>query len=63
MRKKLIMLFAIALVVMDGDIHAFDLENEWGTIDIHGFISQGFLKSDRNNFYAKTEDGTFRFNE
>ncbi|MCP4348535.1 MAG: hypothetical protein GY795_23885 [Desulfobacterales bacterium] len=32
-------------------------------IRIHGFISQGYLKSDRNNFIAETEDGTFQFNE
>ena len=32
-------------------------------IDIHGYISQGFLMSNRNNFLAKTESGSFQFNE
>lgn len=32
-------------------------------IEIHGFLSQGYLESDHNNFLAKTEDGTFQFNE
>ncbi len=33
-------------------------------LDIHGFVSQGYLKSDDNNFLtAETEDGSFQFNE
>jgi hypothetical protein len=32
-------------------------------IDIHGFISQGFLYSNRNNYLADTGTGTFQFNE
>ncbi len=36
---------------------------EFGEVDIHGFISQGYLKSDDINFLADTEDGTFEFNE
>jgi hypothetical protein len=33
------------------------------TIAVHGFLSQGYLKSDRNNFLANTEEGTFEFRE
>ncbi len=33
------------------------------TLDIHGFLSQGYLKSDHNNFLAETEKGTFEFRE
>jgi hypothetical protein len=36
---------------------------EAGMVDIHGFLSQGYLHSDNNNFYADTEEGTFQFNE
>ncbi len=36
---------------------------DYSAVDIHGFISQGYLKSDHNNFLADTEDGTFQFNE
>lgn len=32
-------------------------------VDIHGFISQGYLKSDANNFFAQTEKGTTQFSE
>jgi len=42
---------------------AEELAQERDRIDVHGFLSQGFLQSDRNNFYAKTKAGTFQFNE
>ncbi len=32
-------------------------------IDIHGFISQGYLKTDHNNFLAETKRGTWEFSE
>lgn len=32
-------------------------------VTLHGFLSQGYLKSNHNNFYAETESGTFEFNE
>lgn len=33
-------------------------------VDIHGFLSEGFLWSANNNFYsAQTTDGSFQFNE
>jgi hypothetical protein len=32
-------------------------------IDIHGFISQGFLWSDENNYLGDSEEGSFQFNE
>lgn len=36
----------------------------WGEgVDIHGFISQGYLKTDQNNYLAETDEGTFQFNE
>ncbi len=36
---------------------------EKNDIQIHGYISQGFLFSNHNNFLADTEKGTFQFNE
>ena len=36
---------------------------ENGTIDIHGFIAQGFLQTSDNNFMAETKKGTLEFNE
>ncbi len=32
-------------------------------VDIHGFISQGYLKTDNNNYLADTKDGSTQFNE
>jgi len=32
-------------------------------IDIHGFISQGYLKTTHNYFYGDTADGSLEFNE
>ncbi len=42
-----------------GCIYAY----EYKGIDIRGFISQGYLQSSDNNFFAETEDGTTQFNE
>jgi hypothetical protein len=39
------------------------LAGESFKIDIHGYISQGFLISNKNNFLADTQKGTFQFNE
>ncbi len=36
---------------------------ETRAIDIHGFASQGYMKSDNNNFMANTSEGTFDFTE
>ncbi len=32
-------------------------------VDMHGFISQGFLKSTGNNIFGMSKDGSFKFNE
>jgi len=63
MKKKIVfsipfllfVLYSTAAGAMDFDM----LDN----VDIHGFISQGYLKSTENNFFAKTVDGTPQFNE
>ncbi len=38
-------------------------ENVLHRIQIHGSLSQGYLKSNHNNWMGETEDGTFNFNE
>lgn len=55
--KKILFVFFMSAAA--GNTCAFDLSKT----DIHGFISQGFMVSDRNNYCADTEDGTFQFNE
>lgn len=32
-------------------------------IAMHGFVSQGYLKSSANKYFSNTEDGTFEYNE
>jgi len=51
----LVAFYSTASLAMDFDM----LDN----VDIHGFLSQGYLKSTENNFFAETEDGTPQFNE
>lgn len=36
---------------------------EQDDVEIHGFLTQGYLKSDENDFIADTHKGTFQFNE
>jgi hypothetical protein len=63
-KKQLVILGLFGVTVLGTPAFAelFD-ESLWKSFDVHGFISQGFLKSDANNFYADTEDGTFQFHE
>ena len=37
--------------------------NELPSVDIHGFVSTGYMESNENNYLAPTEEGTFEFNE
>lgn len=39
--------------------HAFDPES----IQIHGFASTGYLRSDHNNYLVQSKEGSFEFNE
>ncbi len=57
--KKIIKLTLLLLVICPVSIFAYNGEG----FEIHGFISQGYLKSDNNNYLAETEEGTFEFNE
>lgn len=59
-RLALILLFIIIFIYsLYCPAFAYDIED----IKIHGFISQGYLKTDQNNYLADTEKGTFQFNE
>lgn len=51
-----------AIIFSSGSLYAVELD-KMGGVQIHGFISQGYLYSDENNFYADTENGTPKFNE
>jgi len=58
MRKIMIMLAMVFLLGTTG-AHAFEL----GNVEIHGFASQGYLKSDHNDYLVPSEEGSFEFNE
>lgn len=63
MKKKIVFLIVFLLCASHskyGLAMEFDMLDN---VDIHGFISQGYLKSTDNNFFAETEDGTPQFNE
>ena len=54
-------LFFISLILVCLSLSTLHAGNE--DVDIHGFISQGYLKTTRNNYIADSTDGTFQFNE
>ncbi len=58
MKKTIIIMLSVLFV------YSAFASDEYGDVDIHGFISQGFLQSDEYKFYyADTDDGTYEFNE
>lgn len=60
MKKLLLPLIIATLVVWTGPAMAYDA----GGVDIHGFISQGFLISNDYNYLAhNSTDGSFEYNE
>jgi len=36
---------------------------DWPAVDVHGFVSQGYLNTTGNTFIEQSEDGTFAYNE
>ncbi|MDD2943546.1 MAG: hypothetical protein PHC51_11355 [bacterium] len=62
MRK--IFLFGITLILFGSPIKTVALDMAQGQVEIHGFVSQGYLVTDRNNFLGKTDGaGSFDYNE
>jgi hypothetical protein len=59
--KMIFCLFIISWVQGEGVDAA--LTEEVSKINIHGYFSQGFLISSRNNFILDSKKGTFQFNE
>ncbi len=64
MKKIFVILITIFQVLIFASMNIHTIEaDELGDVKIHGFVSQGYLKSDHNNYLADTEEGTFQFNE
>lgn len=62
-KKRLIKNIVRFIILITMNLHPGILLAEDDPVNIHGFVSQGYLKSNHNNYYANTEDGTFEFNE
>ena len=56
--KKIKFLTYILLLISLGT-----MAQDAADLNIHGFVSQGYLKSSDNNYQGNTADGTFEFNE
>ncbi len=58
MKKSIPLTLVLIFLVLTKTV----ISDELG-VDIHGFISQGYLQSDHNNYLGESEDGSFEFNE
>ncbi len=56
----LILTISISMMVVSADALEFDI---LGSTKVNGFVSQGYLVSDKNNYLGKSEKGTFEFSE
>ncbi len=64
--KALIAMLIVSMIALNSlaDEEFDDIEFDIEAITIHGFISQGYIQTNRNNFLAgNTEDGSFEFSE
>ncbi|MBU1172548.1 MAG: hypothetical protein KKD44_23565 [Proteobacteria bacterium] len=52
----------LLMILLTSSAWAIEID-EPGGIDLHGFISQGFLQSTDNNFFANTENGSFELKD
>lgn len=65
MSMKHIICFAAALLASSGPPPAFAAEgsNGLGSGQLHGFLAQGFVKTDNNRFFGASDEGSFEFTE
>ncbi len=62
MTRQIFFMCVFIITALAGGAWASELSSL--DLDIHGFVSQGYLKSEGNNFLtADTNDGSFQFNE
>lgn len=60
MRKRISILVVVGFCLLP----AISKASENSDVEIHGFISQGYLRTDHNNYMAETKGkGSFEFNE
>lgn len=54
-------LIMLCMILYCSVIPAWGFDNE--DISMHGFVSQGYMKSFDNNYFGTTKDGSYEFNE
>jgi len=59
MKKQLLLLIALVVTLSAASVWAYT----WDGIDFHGFLGQGYMISNGNNFLGGTKDGTFHMTE
>ena len=64
-RLPLLSLIGVGLILTAGRIQAVELKlgADLPPVDIHGFVSQGFLNSNDYNYLGNSSDGSFKFTE
>lgn len=62
---KKVFLLSIGFILVGSIANAMDFGDitDKAELQFHGYISQGYMKSSSNNFYAETEEGTSEFSE
>jgi hypothetical protein len=55
----------LSISIWSSTVLADDDSSTQGTlpVDVHGFVSQGFIKTTANNYLAKSKSGSFEFSE
>jgi hypothetical protein len=61
--RSMYRVLGLVCVALTGVAHAEEEVAEEQKLHLHGFVSQGFLKSTKNNFLAESKDGSFEFFE
>ena len=59
-KRERLLAWMLAVVLSPLPVFAQGLADE---IQVHGLVSQGYMRSTDNNYLANTADGTFEFNE
>ncbi len=63
MKKNLFLIMIVSSLLFCGNSLAIEISGT-GEVEIHGFVTQGYLYTNHNNFFADTEkDGSTQFNE
>lgn len=63
MKSELCIIFLLSALWCAVESYAWTGDVAGRPLDVHGFVSQGYLKSDHGNYLGPSEEGTFNFTE